>query len=455
MSDSLLHLGRRLRSLLATLSAAVLLTMMFIRPAAALPSFARQTGEECAACHIGGFGPQLTPHGMKFKLSGYTDGKAPAWYLPLSGQAIASYTETQKSQAGGAAPHFSSNGNSELQEASLFLAGKISDFAGVFAQYTYSGTDHTASWDQLDLRVAKTFSLAGRDTIVGLSLNNNPGIQDFANTQAVWSFPYTGSDLTPGYLGTPIIDEGLGQQTLGLSAYLDWNEWIYLEAGAYRGLPGSFLDNVGVKSDQLLIKGPSPYWRLAVKHSFNHQFASFGVFGLNTALQADPASPVRDYFHDVGIDGSYQFLGTRKHVLTANARYTHENQRLDASYGAGAAANRNNTLEEFTLNASYYYLNTYGVTAGFFNTYGSGDIGLYNADSSAAAGKPDTRGTTLQIDYTPWGKEDSWLAPWANLRLGLQYTAYTEFNGAGANYDGNGRNASDNNTLFAFLWLAF
>jgi hypothetical protein len=29
------------------------------------------------------------------------------------------------------------------------------------------------------------------------------------------------------------------------------------------------------------------------------------------------------------------------------------------------------------------------------------------------------------------------------------------YNGASSNYDGNGRNASDNNTLYAFLWFNF
>ena len=38
-----------------------------------LPSFARQTGSDCAACHVGGYGPQLTPYGIKFKLGGYLD----------------------------------------------------------------------------------------------------------------------------------------------------------------------------------------------------------------------------------------------------------------------------------------------------------------------------------------------------------------------------------------------
>jgi hypothetical protein len=47
------------------------------------------------------------------------------------------------------------------------------------------------------------------------------------------------------------------------------------------------------------------------------------------------------------------------------------------------------------------------------------------------------------------------MAPWANLKLGLQYTAFSRFNGAGQNYDGFGRNASNNNTLYLFAWVAF
>jgi hypothetical protein len=38
------------------------------RPVRALPSYARQTGQQCAACH-NGF-PELTPYGRQFKLRG-------------------------------------------------------------------------------------------------------------------------------------------------------------------------------------------------------------------------------------------------------------------------------------------------------------------------------------------------------------------------------------------------
>jgi hypothetical protein len=37
----------------------------------------------------------------------------------------------------------------------------------------------------------------------------------------------------------------------------------------------------------------------------------------------------------------------------------------------------------------------------------------------------------------------------------LQYYGYSKFNGSRRNYDGSGRPASDNNTLFANIWLVF
>ena len=41
--------------------------------ALAVPSFAIQTDHPCQSCHVGGFGPQLTPYGREFKLHGYTE----------------------------------------------------------------------------------------------------------------------------------------------------------------------------------------------------------------------------------------------------------------------------------------------------------------------------------------------------------------------------------------------
>jgi hypothetical protein len=43
-----------------------------VGPAQALPSYARQTGQPCAACHTAF--PELTPFGRRFKIGGYTMG---------------------------------------------------------------------------------------------------------------------------------------------------------------------------------------------------------------------------------------------------------------------------------------------------------------------------------------------------------------------------------------------
>ena len=109
-------------------------------------------------------------------------------------------------------------------------------------------------------------------------------------------------------------------------------------------------------------------------------------------------------------------------------------------------------------NVSYWYQNTYGVTLGWQNTWGPANPVLYTTGTdvtNSANGKPNSNAFIIEADWVPFGKEGSWLSPWANLKLGVQYTAYTQFNGGNKNYDGFGRNASDNNTLYVFAWTAF
>ena len=107
--------------------------------------------------------------------------------------------------------------------------------------------------------------------------------------------------------------------------------------------------------------------------------------------------------------------------------------------------------------ATYIYLQTYTGTLGYFNTTGSQDTGLYQPGpiSGSANGKPNSDGWIMELDYTPFGKPGSWLAPWANARFSLQYVIYNKFNGRNSNYDGDGRNADDNNTLYLLAWFLF
>ena len=64
---------------------------------------------------------------------------------------------------------------------------------------------------------------------------------------------------------------------------------------------------------------------------------------------------------------------------------------------------------------------------------------------TSANGSPDTRGFIGEVNYLPW----------LNVQLSLQYTHYMKFNGGTTNYDGLGRNASDNDTLYLLLWFAY
>lgn len=425
-------------------------------PAHALPSFARQTGQDCVACHVGGYGPQLTAYGAIFKLEGYTDSDGKEGHVPLSAMAVGSWTRTKKKLSADAGPYDNSNNNFSIQELSLFLAGGLTDHIGTFVQGTYSDIDRQFVMDNVDIRYATTVNIGGADTILGVTFNNNPTVQDPFNTVPAWRFPYMASELAPGPIASPLLDGGLSQQVLGASVYGYWDKSIYGEIGAYGSPSKSFLDAMNIEDEAGKISGLAPYWRLGYFKDLHTQAYGFGLFGLNARLEPDRVSGPTNKYNDIGIDGWYQFLGNREHVFSAYASYINEHQNLDASFANDEAANSSNHLNRFDLSGSYYYHQTYGFTAGLFDIRGSSDDGLYAAepDSGSSTGSPDTQGWIFQVDWTPFGKENSWNAPWANLRLGLQYTLYTKFNGAKHDYDGYGRDASDNNTIFAFIWAA-
>ncbi len=117
----------------------------------------------------------------------------PDWELPLSVQAIASFTHTGADQdTAGSAPYIKANNNVEFQTASLFYGGAVTDHIGVFAQATYTAQGfgppaaHLFSWDNLDIRYANTTNIAGMPVVYGITVNNNPTVQDPWNSTPAW-----------------------------------------------------------------------------------------------------------------------------------------------------------------------------------------------------------------------------------------------------------------------------
>jgi len=114
---------------------------------------------------------------------------------------------------------------------------------------------------------------------------------------------------------------------------------------------------------------------------------------------------------------------------------------LNASFLSFNASNPNDNLDSYNAVASYYWHRKFGASFGIFGVNGTTDP-LYFGTLS---GNPNSTWGVAEIDYVPW----------LNVKLGLQYTLYTKFNGATSNYDGLGRNASDNDMLFGYLWVTF
>jgi hypothetical protein len=443
----------RIAAHLVALAAAVLLH----RPAHALPSFARQTGKPCAQCHTVAYGPALTAYGRQFKLNGYVWGDVATAIPPLAVMVQGGFTHTSKDQIDAPAPHFATNDNLSVDQLSAFYGGRLAQHAGAFVQVTYSGEDRHTHWDNLDVRYARSFAIGNESVVFGVTVNNNPTVQDLWNSTPAWGFPYIASALAPTPAAAPLLAGGLAQSVLGATAYAMIDDHLYLEAGAYRGLSNSWLSRAGVGADSNPnMDGLSPYWRAAWQTDLGANYFSAGIYGLNSKLRPDPASPQADRFNDLGFDATYQYTGDGGHAVAANFTMIHEKQSLDASFASGNAASNADRLNSVSVDVTYAYQQTWVATVGLFDTTGSTDMSLYAPApvSGSLSGSPDSRGCVLLLEYIPFGKLDSVARPWLNLRVGMQYTAYARFNGAGANYDGFGRAASDNNTLFGFFWLA-
>ena len=444
---------RRTRALLNIFAWSFAIFAASTGAAYAVPSFAEQTGQPCSACHIGSFGPQLTQFGRQFKLEGYTMRAGESFTNPVSAMAIVSFVNTAADQAGPPAPHYGVNNNVTIDQISLFIAGGIGANVGGFTQWTYDGVGRAVGWDNLDLRVITHETVWGSDVLAGLSFNNAPGVTDAWNTLPSWGFAYTGSDLAPAPGAATLFDGGLAQSVLGVSAYAYWDSSFYTEVAAYWTPSHNFLSAMGTDEGAGIVSGAAPYLRVAWQKDYGTQNFEVGAYALLADIYpgGDMSAGTTDRYHDLGIDGSYQYIGDSTGIYTVNARYTNEHRNLAASQILLGAANLQGSLNDARLDASYYWHNMIGGTVGVFDTWGSGDSLLY-ADNSTF--KPNSSGLTFQIDGTIFGQDMEHVIGRLNIRAGLQYTLYTKFDGASSNYDGLGRNASDNNTLRIFTWVA-
>ena len=429
----------------------------------AVPSFARQTGLACSGCHTAFL--ELNSFGRAFKLHGYTTqamkeleeagtDNAPPLNInrtfPLSVMLQTAITRTDKKQPG------TQNANVEFpQQLSLFLAGEITPHIGTFIQATYTGQDDHFTLDNTDIRYANDTQIGGKELIYGVTLNNNPTLEDLWHSTPAWGWPFANADSAPTPAAAALLDGTLGQQVAGLGVYSLWNKHLYGAVTLYRSAHiGSPQPPSNADSDT--IRDVAPYWRLAWQQNWGINYLEVGTYGMFAQLFPSGVSNSTNKFTDIAFDAQFERpLG--KDWLSTHATYIYENQQRDASFAAGDAANHNDKLHTFRLAGIYHWRSRLSLALGYFLTTGSSDALLYNPApdggnpgdltpiTGSANGSPNSNGLTAEVGFFPW----------QNVRLSALYTSYFEFNGRTNNYDGSGRSSFDNNTLYFLLWLMY
>ncbi|HLW89917.1 MAG TPA: hypothetical protein VKS78_01275 [Roseiarcus sp.] len=438
----------------------------------AVPSFARQTGQPCASCHTAF--PELTPFGRRFKLGGYSleggDSKIPPFAAMLQ-TTVTEYARKLDAPAGTYAPTspnggFGDNNMIDLaQQASLFYGGKIYDNVGALIQTTYTNAFSRAfAIDNSDIRYANTGQIGSLDFIYGVTVNDNPTVQDVWNTTPVWRFPFINSSfaLSPGT--ATMLESFVPGTNAGAGAYVFLHDIVYAEISAYGSLSpraqttlgvccGSSIEGVGGST----IDGLAPYWRLAVEPNWGDNSLEVGTFGMSANVR--PGGVIgfgADKVTDIGVDSQYQYIGD-VHAVTIRGSYIYERQQLDSTFfNLGASANPNDDLRSLNVSASYIYDHTISVTGGLFRLSGSPDAIAYANNANFS---PNSQGYTLDVAYLPFMHGGPSLWPWFNTRLGVAYTWWTRFDGGTSDIDPvqcpGCRAAKDNNTLLLYAWTAF
>ncbi|MBV8060224.1 MAG: hypothetical protein JO126_01910 [Alphaproteobacteria bacterium] len=440
-----------LRQLFAVTTAAVLL--FSAHNAMAIPSFAAQTNQPCSACHVGAFGPQLKPYGRAFKLYGYVAAEDPKnndWSQRLTTSLWTSFNQTNKDQTPGGVG-YGPNSNFSLDQVAAYFGGRITPTWGAIQEVSYDGANRAFFWDAMDARHAWTGEMFGEDYVAGILFSNQLGNTSIWNSTPPNNFPYNTSRIANSPAAGTLFDDSLNGQIFGSGLYLSWNDLLYAETTVYAPLSHNLDQAVGNPQSDTYVS-PIPFWHLAVEHEFDHhqQYVQFGTYGAYAERQpgGDQTTGLRDRVADYGFEANYQYMADMHNMWSLHGNFIHEKQYLDASNALSQSDNPTDYLNTLKADVTYTIDDTIVPTVGYFRTTGSRDATLYQNQTGDPNnnGSPASEGFTMDLAYVPFGKPDSSFN-WGNMRLALEYTAYTRFNGTS-------KNASDNNVLFANMVIA-
>lgn len=462
----------------------VVLLFFCIQNVYALPSFSRQTGQSCAACHLS-YG-ELTPSGRQFKLLGYSTGN---YVIPLSVTGTVSETKINNTSSS-IDPSITMAKNSSVipEDASLYIAGKFYENLGGYIKLTLNAANTNPLFnsqgvqtgtkvggdtylDASEIRYATNLIKGDHNVVVGASLNNAPTIQDLWKISPVNGYPYRTSNLLNawgiGQFGpTTLIDGSLNSQVAGISVYTMIDDSIYAEFAGYTRF-STPLQVISVSGDlNTVSSSPNPYWRLAYSHVQNENSYMLGTFGMITNLKNDPdiSGSSGGKYTDIGFDFEYQHI-TDTHSWSTRMTYIME----QVDWNAQSVSNMNHDANHSRLNTlkaqlGYNYKHQLGAQVFSFYTNGSTDNNYwtYNENVSSGAcnqtnsqlafcsanGSPKTSGYGFELYYEPIHY----------AHVALQQTFYNNFLGGSTFYDNSSgilRTAKDNNLTYLYAVFSY
>jgi hypothetical protein len=475
--------------------------VLTVRSASAVPSFARQTGLDCTACHT--IYPELTPLGRRFKLYGYTwtnkppeatvvTGRDPnalapvptsstttpatpvrLWLSrvpPISFVFFASITAWNRRPIDTDATGNMYTVQEPLalfpQEVSLVYAGRVSDASGLWAQLTYDQTEGGVGIDTVDLRYiiysnGDQLDPKGRraDLLLGMTFNNGPTSADVwatggssvggASAFGVPNFPVVSELAKPR---TPLLYD-LAQKSAAVGAYTFLDDALYVElAGYIAAHPGVLRissDPATLTSSGGAIDDVAPYWRLGYERDWDDDKQSLmvgttGMFSKFTQPGAATLTPAASYL-DVGLDAQYQLIEP-EHILTLHGSWMHEQTWNTTALVGTAISNARDRLDRLSLGARYFFDRTYGALVNFVDVSGTNDVLANCGALPACNGSPAARWLTF---------EAYWMAR-LNVQLFVHYDAFLTLDSTSNAFAAlPSPKVSDNDLFLAGIWLAF
>ena len=304
-------------------------------PAEAFPAYARQTGQPCAACHTAF--PELTPFGRRFKIGGYTlqggDWQGP----PLSAMYMAGFTHTKSRADPPPAPGLHTNNNLVSQQVSGFVAGKLYGNLGSFIQVTGDPRRRYRVARRVRRPLCRHVQAVRQGHDLGRRRQQLADRGGPLEHHAVLGLAADFLDRRAGFRAAPDPPRRrLHRQIVGgAGAYMFWNDMLYAEVTAYKGLPSPALQALGdgnptTRSPTSRPTGASRSSRMGpalpdgrhVRHVRpDHSGRQYG-FGWDNYL-------------DVGFDSQYQYDGDQ-YSVTVKLTDILEWQRLNATYASPA-----------------------------------------------------------------------------------------------------------------------